>query len=318
MRTMLLLTLCFGGSVSTKVCAQETAAVEPSVADRRAAGQAYDRATAAYLGRDYARAAPLFETAYRLAPAPAALVQAVRAYERAGNPLRAASLALQLQTNHASDQAGQRQATATLATASASFARIDVTCSSSCTLELDGALQGHRSFFIEPGTAHTLRATFETGSVDQPLTGIAGQTNAVTLNAPPPVAGTETPGADDDGATPPVVVDQGGLSPALFAVGLVLTVGSGAVLAWSGVDALDGVPAYRDNPTPEGLADGQSRELRTNVLIGVTAGLAVTTLIFALVTDWDGTPSNSEDAQVSASLAITPDLFAIGLRGSFR
>lgn len=317
MRTMLLLTLFFGGSVSTKVCAQETPAAEPSVADRQAAGQAYDRATAAYLGRDYARAAPLFETAYRLAPAPAALVQAVRAYERAGNPLRAASLALQLQTNHASDEAAQRQATATLATASASYARIDVTCSSSCTLELDGALQGHRSFFIEPGTSHTLRATFETGSVDQALTGAAGETNAVTLTAPEPVAGAE-PTPEEGETPPPAVVDQGGLSPALFAVGLVLTVGSGAVLAWSGVDALDGVPAYRDNPTPEGLADGQSRELRTNVLIGVTAGLAVTTLIFALVTDWDGTPSTSEDVQVSASLAITPDLFAIGLSGSFR
>lgn len=317
MRTTLLLALSLGGFVSTSVQAQEAAAAEPSVADRQAAGQAYDRATAAYLGRDYARAAPLFETAYRLAPAPAALVQAVRAHERAGNALRAASLALQLQANHASDEAAQRQATTTLATAGASYARIDVTCSSPCTLELDGALQGHRSFFIEPGSAHTLRATFETGSVDQQVTGTAGQTQAVTLNAPPPVAGAEQ-AAEESETAPPPVVDQGGVTPALFAVGLVLTVASGAVLTWSGVDALDGVPAYRDNPTPEGLADGQYRELRTNVLIGVTAGLALTTAILALVTDWDGTPSPSEEVQVSASLAITPDLFAIGVSGSFR
>jgi len=312
---MLLLTLFLGGAVSTTVRAQETAATEPSVADRQAAGQAYDRATAAYTGRDYGRAATLFETAYRLAPAPAALVQAVRAHERAGNALRAASLALQLQGNYASDERAQTQARETLATAGANYARIDVTCSSSCTLELDGALQGHRSFFIEPGTSHTLRATFETGSVDQPVTGAAGQRNAVTLNAPPPVEGAET--TSEDGSTTPAV-DQGGVSPALFITGLVLTVGSGAVLAWSGVDTLDGVPAYRNTPTPAGLADGQSRELRTNVLIGVTAGLAVTTLILALVTDWDGTPSSSDDTNVSASIALTPDLFAIGVSGSFR
>ena len=338
LRSMLPLMLSLGGFASgfTGTAEAQTATAEPSVADRQAAGQAYDRATAAYLGRDYARAAPLFETAYRLAPAPAALVQAVRAYERAGNPLRAASLALLLQAQHPSDEAAQRQATTTLATASASYARINVTCSSTCTLELDGAIQGHPSFFIEAGTTHTLRATFETGNIEESVSGAAGSTTPVSLTAPPPSAETTLRHDDDAPVTAPTSVDQGGLSPALFTVGLLLTIGSGAALAWSGVDTLDGVPAYRDNPTPEGLADGQSRELRTNVLIGVTAGLALTTFIFAFVTDWDGTPSTEVDsgdpetsdaetepaaeestARVSPALAITPDLVYLGLQGSF-
>jgi hypothetical protein len=77
------------------------------------------------------------------------------------------------------------------------------------------------------------------------------------------------------------------------------------VLIWSGIDTLDGVPAYQADPTTERLADGQMRELRTNVMIGVTAGLAVTTLIFALVTDWDGDPAPFDAGETSGDAGET-------------
>lgn len=93
-------------------------------------------------------------------------------------------------------------------------------------------------------------------------------------------------------APPP---SRGGLHPAIFLTTLGLTLAAGGVLTWSALDTQAGVPAYQAaaaasadsqeayNSAMMLLADGQSRELRTNVLIGVTSGLgaiAVGTLIF--------------------------------------
>ncbi len=302
---------------------------QPTAADRQAAGQSYDRATAAYLARDYPRAATLFETAYRLAPASAPLLQAVRAHERAGNTLRAATLALRLQAFYGGEEAARRQAETTLAASSAQFVRIDVTCATPCTMELDGQLQEHSSFFASPLAAHTVRASFETGSVERSVTGAAGTTEQVAFEAPPPPAAVATGGETDaqggeaggeggsagEASTP--ASGGGGLSPIAFGIALVLTAGAGGTLAWSGVDTLDGVSAYNAAPTVEGLRDGQSRELRTNVLIGATGALAITTLVLAILTDWDGEGSSENAAPVQASFAIAPELAALQLSGSF-
>ena len=295
--------------------AQTSTASEPSAADRQAAGQAYDRATAAYLARDYPRAATLFETAYRLAPASAALLQAVRAHERAGNNLRAATLALRLQAFYASDAAASRQAETTLAATSAQFARIDVTCAGTCTLELDGVLQEHTSFFAAPGVTHTVRATFETGPVEHSVRGTAGATERVSFEAPAaPIADAhdeQTDSGDERGGS------GSGLSPIPFVIVLVATAAAGGVLVWSGLDALDGVPAYQAMPTAERLREGQSRELRTNILIGVTGALALTALVLAIVTDWDGDGSPAQSGTPQVSLTVTPDLGVLTLGGSF-
>jgi len=300
---------------------------QPTAADRQAAGQSYDRATAAYLARDYPRAATLFETAYRLAPASAPLLQAVRAHERAGNALRAATLALRLQAFYGGDEAARRQAETTLAATSSQFVRIDVTCASACTMELDGQLQEHSSFFASPGAPHTVRASFETGSVERAVTGTAGSTEAVAFEAPPPAivvatgdgAGTQggVGGGEGAGEASTTTSGGGGLSPIGFGIALALTAGAGGTLIWSGVDTLDGVSAYNAAPTVEGLRDGQSRELRTNILIGVTGALAITTVVLAVLTDWDGEGSSESAAPVQASVAITPELASVQLSGSF-
>lgn len=309
----------------TNVSAQ---ASEPTAADRQAAGQAYDRATAAYLARDYARAATLFETAYRLAPASASLLQAVRAHERAGNGLRAATLALRLQAFYGSDAAATRQAETTLAATSAQFVRIDVTCSGTCTLELDGVLQEHSSFFAAPAADHTVRATFDTGPTERTVNGAAGATEAISFEAPPRVVaeagggetgGESDPGGEGTGAQTGTSSGGGGLSPIAFVIAVGATAVAGGVLTWSGIDTLDGVPAYRDMPTAERLRDGQSRELRTNILIGVTGALALTSLILAIVTDWDGEPERAgESTSPQVSLFVSPDAGMLTLGGRFR
>ena len=91
---------------------------------------------------------------------------------------------------------------------------------------------------------------------------------------------------------------SGGLSPWFFGVGAGLTALSTVLLIWSGVDTLDGVDAFNAMPTPEAFEEGQAKELRTNVLIGITAGLAVVTLLFGVLADWDGEPAPSTTAGV--------------------
>ncbi len=304
----------------------QDSAPEPSAADRQAAGEAYDRGTAAYLARDYDRAATLFETAYRLAPSSAALIQAIRAHDRAGDHLRAGTLALRLQARHAGDRQAERQATTTLRTASRQFLRIDVSCDAECTVELDGRLEDHTSFFVDPASPHAVRASFDTGATEpQTTVGEAGGTQAMTFTRPPPppapepvVVAVTDPTSDPTPvpiAPPPPPPSSGGITPVVFVTAAGLTAAAGGVLIWSGVDTLAGVPAYRDDPTVARLQDGQSRELRTNIMIGVTSALAITTVVLAIATDWDGDPAPSETPRVTA--AVSPDGGAIAIEGRF-
>jgi hypothetical protein len=281
----------------------QSAGREPTAEERQAAAEAYDHGTRSYLARDYARAAEWFETAYRMAPASAALIQAVRAHSRAGDEVRAATLALRLQALYGGERAAARQAEQTLEREARELVRVDVRCSG-CTIELDGALADHPSFFVAAGSEHTVRATFPTGPVEQRVSGSAGETRTIELEAPPRTDPEPLPDAEPDAPVEPVAREQpdepidlrpaasnqGGIHPAVMIVGTVLTVAAGGVLVWSGIDTLDGVPAYEADPTPARLSDGQMRETRTNAMIGITAGLAAATLLVAIFTDWDGDP----------------------------
>jgi hypothetical protein len=92
-----------------------------------------------------------------------------------------------------------------------------------------------------------------------------------------------------------------GIHPAAFGVGLAITAALGATTIWSGIDT-------QNNPGPDKVKadcvgqgeecptyqEGLAHELRTNVLIGVTAGVGATTVILAIVTNWKGTPKKQE------------------------
>lgn len=310
-------------STAETTCAQS----EPSAEDRRAAGEAYDRGTAAFLAHDYGRAATLFETAYRLAPSAPALIQAIRAHEHSDHGMRAASLALRLEALYGSDRQAARQAQTTLRTAVGHYLRVDVTCDATCTVELDGTVEDYTSFFVDPATPHTVRASFDTGAAEsQTTTAAAGETQALSFArpAPPPppppveVAVVEPPHAYVPPPPPPP--SSGGVHPAAFITLAGLTVASGAVLIWSAVDMYAGVPAYQMNPTQAALQDGQARELRTDVMWGVTGALAATSVILAIVTDWGGGASSSGSTEAAAptvSLMGVPGGGGLRLDGSF-
>ncbi len=300
-------------------------AQEISARDRQAASEAYDRGTSAYLARDYAEAARWFETAHRLAPAAAALVQAVRAYEQIGDDLRIATLGLRLSALYPNDRAAQRAAERALRRA-ARFHRVDVECEG-CTVTLDGALMEHPSFFVQPDTDHVVEAAFETGTRRETVRGAAGEQRTLGFEAPPAPVVEETPVVPTDPETPvetPVETPTpapsgggGGVPVGVTVTAMILTAGLGGVLIWSGVDTLDGVPAYEMNPTPEGLADGRSREERTNWLIAGVGAAAAVTVVLMIFTDWGGGGGEAPAPTVTPEVAIQADGVVAGLRGRF-
>ncbi len=274
--------------------------------ERRAAGRAYNRGSTAYLAENWAEAARWFETAHRLAPAAPALIQAVRSHRLADHRLRAATLSLRLLALYPNDESATATAEEVLGEDADRFFRVDVVCDG-CTVDLDGTLQEHPSFFVTPDEPHTITATFETGPVSETIHGEAGERRELTFDAPPPSIGEElgtieTPtgggNADDQVVIQPpddeVDSGGGGLNPLFFISSVVLTAGAGGLLIWSGVDALSGVDAYEADPTDARLAEGQSKELRTNILIGVTGGLGIVSAVLLFLTDWGGSDDEEE------------------------
>jgi hypothetical protein len=68
-------------------------------------------------------------------------------------------------------------------------------------------------------------------------------------------------------------------------VGGTLTAAAGGFLIWSGLDTNAKRKAFDHAPTQANKDDGDSRQLRTNIAIGVTAGLGVATAVTAFLVD---------------------------------
>lgn len=291
----------------------DAAAAQPSAADRAAAAQAYDRASAAYLARQYGRAASLFETAYRVMPNATALLQAARAHQLAEHPARAATLAHRLRERFELPASADDEMAELLSTTTPTLVRVELEADGEESWEVDGALQDgeDRVVFLPPGE-HTVTVTFATGAVELAASGDAGAVTPLRAEAPPAppepevaepalVAASAASGQPAD--------DGGGVEPWLFvSLASATAVAAGFLIAF-GVDAWSGLAEYEADPSREGLEDGQARELRTNIMFGVTGGLAVAALITALVTDWGG-----DDVQPTAS--ISGQGLALGLRGT--
>ena len=286
-----------------------------SAEQRRAAGEAYRRGSAAYLAENWAQAARWFETAHGLAPAAPALVQAIRAHRRAGSQIRAATLAVRLEALYPDDQEAARTAREVLAEAGQSYVRVDVVCAG-CTVSLDETLLEHPSFYVDADTEHRVSGHFDTGDQTETVRAGAGERVELRLEAPAREAGITdgggetTGGGGDTGPAPPGPAPaREGISSTIFWIAASLTVAVSGVTLWSGLDTLAGVDDYEAAAASGDLRDardrlesGQDQELRTNLLIGATVAFAAATVVFALLTDWEGDPE-TEDPPVSAALA---------------
>jgi hypothetical protein len=66
-----------------------------------------------------------------------------------------------------------------------------------------------------------------------------------------------------------------------------MTLGVGGVALWSALDTMSALQKFNDSPTQSNLDDGRAKEVRTNVLLGVSIGLAVVTTAAAVwLVDW--------------------------------
>jgi len=313
----LAFTLCLLFSAVAAADASEPGAQSISVEDRAEAAEAYDQGTSAYLSERYELAAHWFERAYRVVPTSTALLQAVRAHHKAGNSIRAANLALQLRDEYPSDARSKQITEAVVGAVRPTSVLVKAECEKACTLEIDGALVRHATFFVTPDVEHSLKAAFDNGETSTFVQGTAGAVKNVTLAAPAP--------------PPPPPVPRWAFFSSLGA-----TVALGAVTAWSGIDANKGVSAYESaarsasspgintggSPTPQEqaealLEEGRQKERRTNILIGVTAGMAATTAVLGVFTNWKGESRDATSKRIEPSIGVSTKGGALTIKGRF-
>lgn len=295
------------------------AAQEGDARQRQAAAEAYDQGTAAYVARDYQKAAQWFETANRLSPAAPALIQSTRSHYKAGNLPRAATLALQLTITYASEPTAVEVGENLLEEAAPQLVRVDVTCES-CSLDVDGTLQEFKSFFLPADTAHKVTASFETGEVAGEVSGAAGESKALSFEAPPPPTPVVNPDDPENEPGTEIMLGSDGkprdaakkpLPPLVTFIGAGVT---GALLIGSIVSTVDVYARADDyeaaadkanaacradpgssncttlyNKANDLLDDGEPTEMRTTILWVATGVVGAATVIIALtLTDWSG------------------------------
>ncbi|MGC4086286.1 MAG: hypothetical protein QM756_00015 [Polyangiaceae bacterium] len=284
-----------------------SAASQPTPTQIREAAEAFDRGREAYKGEDYVTAAEQFERADSQAGSPTALEYAIRSRDRASQLDRAATLAALVAKRYPDNATLGKVATDVQDRARSSLYELSVQCSEPCDLAVDdkivpGAADLSRTIFL-PAGHHSVRAGFgnETGGSEEVDATSAGR-GQVSFDAPAPAAPTQptTPNApvSPPPEKPAAAKARSGWSPAVFWVGAGVTGALGLATTWSGIDTInnpgkDKIKACQPPDTScAAYQEGLANQRRTNILLGATAAVGVTTiLIGVLATDWGGSSS---------------------------
>jgi hypothetical protein len=281
---------------------------EPTPAELRAAAEAFDRGREAYKAQRYTEAAEQFERADGSAPSATALALAIRSRDNAGDLDRAGTLAALALERYPDDADIQKIAPELIARARADLYEITVMCAEPCELAdgtkiVHGAAARQRTLFLTAGS-HSLRAGFPDGRTEsQDVDATPGTNGTVTFEARVSEPEPEAPDAARAPSAPapeaPLEAEapkSSGLSPVVFYVAAGATVALAGVTAWSGLDTVKNPGeervraecAQNDVECPL-YKQGVAKQRRTNVLIGVTAGLGVATGVLAAIgIDWSG------------------------------
>lgn len=320
----------------------------PDPAKIKRAAEEFDLGVAAFKARQYEEAAQHFEAADEAVPGVKALRLAIRARSEAGHGSRAATLAAQALDRYPGDADTTKLANETLEKHRAILHEVKVSCASPCVLAVGTrAVHGARTtrwvVYLDPGKA-SINASFlgDTTAKPRAIDAVAGGSSELRFEPPEPPKTAVVPAATSTAGTPPASTATGaptgdvpvgpdrpatasGLHPAFFGVGLGLTAAAGGVLAWSGIDTLQ-------NPGPDKVREacagkgpdcpeyqlGLENQLRTNILIGVTAGTGAVTVLLAVFTRWRG----ADPARARASAGLFPTVAvleggaALGLGGA--
>lgn len=252
---------------------------------------AYDRGVRANAAGDHAGAARAFAEADALAPQPASLEAALESAMKADDALLGAEL-----VDRADGRAPDKGLAKTLEAARKRFAgrtgKITVECKGEarCLASVDGAAAdarkpiyvaaGPHAVLVQRGDERIERLVDV--KADGMVSVVAGGTSASTST----VANVEAPAGERPSAR--------GISPVWFWVGAGATALLGGLTLGSGLDAVSkhdtfvdqGCAAGASGPRPadcdERGRSGESAQLRTNILLGATAVLAVTTVAIAV------------------------------------
>lgn len=270
---------------------------EASAGNVAAAARAYAEGQEAFLASDYDRAADRFELANTIEPSAEALRSAIRAHEKGGNLERAGMLAEQLLSRYPDDDISTALANDILTQVRARFGRVEIACTDDCTVvvarrALSMMPARRHAFFLPPGS-QTVSISFGERAVLRRVTTTVGGSVSFEVRPPPtpkqPVALKAAPAIAQQ---PPVAPKRrGGLPRVVPLIGLTLTVASAGLATWSALDTSSAHTDYVREPEPAAWRDGRSRQLRTNTLWGITAGLGVVTLATAYWTNWHPTES---------------------------
>jgi hypothetical protein len=292
---------------AVRVASADDSKPPPTKEEQAVAGRKFKEGLRAFAKHDYANAAKLFEEAYAIAPHPDAMMNAADARDRAGDLLLSAQNCQRVLADFPNDKAAE-DARAKLGTLTPKLGRLDVQTKGLATdVTVDGAASHPGEVFVDPGD-HVVEAKIWGELVTRRVNVVAGARENVLLEPPP----KEAPKA----ITPAPPRDEKPLHPAFFFVGLGLTAAAGGVMIWSGVDTNQARDDFDASPTQQGLDDGRSKQLRTNVLIGVTAGLGVATgAIGVFATEWGGDDAPGEPPS-TARLVVGPGFS--GVSGTFR
>ncbi|GEM_PF-1236125 len=293
-------------------------------ADVTAAARAYSKGQVAQLEGDYTTAAENFELANSLLPSSGALRSAARMRLEAGSIASAATHAGALLATYPEDRTSLELAESILAETRSKITRYEVRCAPACTLGSNGrALRTeaaeHHLFYLLPGD-RSIEAWFSDETrVVRLVVGEAGGTLIFEVSAPEvpkEEVKSESKSVPDDFSKVENSIDIAGstearrkrLHPGVFYTGLALTVATGSVAVMFALETNKKKKAFDAEPTRPHFKVGAKMQLRTNIMLGVTAGLGLATLIIAVVgTDWRSRKRKRR------ALSLTP----VGLRGRF-
>ncbi len=274
----------------------------------KSAAEEYDKGRRAYLANDFEQAAVHFENAYNDAPRAEALRNAIRARTQAKQLSRAATLSALAASLYSSDAATMDLATATLKDARGRLHEVSIACTPECGVAADGrvvSLVDVKAFtlFLDPGPHDVVVSWPQDRSHTSHVEAKAQGKDNLALTAPPvpPPPPPNTNPATNPGTTgptqpppPPPPEPQKPLGRVPFFIGAGLTaVGIGATI-FSGIDAQNnpGVNAVKRDCVGLGetcptYQKGRDAQFRTNVVLGVTGGVALATAVIGVFfTQW--------------------------------
>ncbi len=323
MRSAVLLAFFVGASCATSATvaapAQATPTHKVDKATRAKAGKIFRKGMRAFRRHDYAAAAKDFEDAYAIAPHPAALFNAADAHEKAGELTRAANLCARYLQDAPKHDKRRRKANKMIAELTPKLGRIDIDAHGAEDVEIDGEAPQLDVTFVDPGD-HVISGSFDGKRVKRQVTVVAGSLEHVLLEPPPPLAPTPAvppPVSDESGPRDEGKTSHGGLPPIVVYAGAGATAVLAGVTIWSGLDTNHARSEFNAHPTQQGLDAGQTKQTRTNVLLGATAVVGVATAVVGLfATDWKGKHDKKDErSDEHVSFGVGPG--SVSLSGRF-